>query len=82
MIDTVAIKKTLVSKSRLSELDLNNIQFGSTYSDHMYVADYQDGVWSDCRIEPFASISVSPAMSVLSHLDGTNFFHRNSQVAI
>ncbi len=67
MIETVAIKKTLVSKSKLSELNLDDIQFGSTYADHMFVADYRDGVWIDCRIVPFDSFSMSPAMSVLHY---------------
>jgi len=67
MIETVAIKKTLVSNSKLSKLNLDDIQFGSTYSDHMFVADYQDGMWNDCRIVPFDSFSISPAMSVLHY---------------
>ena len=67
MIETLTIKKTLVSNSKLSELNLDGIQFGSTYSDHMFLADYRDGAWNDCRIEPFESFSVSPAMSVLHY---------------
>jgi branched-chain amino acid aminotransferase len=67
MIETATIKKTLVTKSRVSELDFNNLQFGSAYSDHMFVADYKDGVWSDSRIIPFDNFSVSPAMSVLHY---------------
>jgi branched-chain amino acid aminotransferase len=67
MIETATIKKTLVSQSRLSELDMDNIQFGATYSDHMFVADYKDGSWNNARIEPFESFSISPAMSVLHY---------------
>jgi branched-chain amino acid aminotransferase len=67
MIDTIAIKKTHVANSRLSELDMDSIQFGSFYSDHMFVADYRDGSWSDCRIVPFESFKISPAMSVLHY---------------
>lgn len=67
MIETLTIKKTLVSSSKLSELDMNGIQFGSQYSDHMFVADYQDGAWGECRIVPFESFKMSPAMSVLHY---------------
>jgi branched-chain amino acid aminotransferase len=67
MIDTVAIKKTLTTQSRLSELNMDNIQFGSYYSDHMFVADYRDGSWGDCRIVPFDDFKISPAMSVLHY---------------
>lgn len=67
MIETLAVKKTLVSNSRLSELDMNNIPFGSFYSDHMFVADYRKGFWDDCRIVPYDDFKVSPAMSVLHY---------------
>ena len=67
MIETVAIKKTLVAQSRLQKLEMDNIQFGSYYSDHMFVADYRDGAWSDCRIVPFDDFKISPAMSVLHY---------------
>lgn len=67
MIETLSIKKTLAPSSRLSELDMNNLQFGSYYSDHMFVADYREGAWNDCRIVPFDDIKVSPAMSVLHY---------------
>ncbi len=67
MIDTVAIKKTLTEHSRLSELDMEGIQFGSYYSDHMFVADYQNGTWSDCRILPFDDFRISPATSALHY---------------
>ena len=67
MIDTITIKKNLLPTSRMSELDLGKIQFGSTYSDHMFIADYRDGSWGDCRIEPFENFSLSPATSVLHY---------------
>ncbi len=67
MIETLTIKKTLVSNSKLSELNLDDIQFGSSYSDHMFVADYRDGEWIDCRIVPFDNFSMSPAMAVLHY---------------
>ncbi len=67
MIDTLTIEKTLVSKSRVGEFDMDSIQFGSYYSDHMFVADYRNGAWSDCRIVPFDSLKMSPATSVLHY---------------
>lgn len=67
MIDTLTIEKTLVSNSRVGELDMDSIQFGSYYSDHMFVADYSNGAWSDCRIVPFDSLKLSPATSVLHY---------------
>ena len=68
MIDTnldIAIQKT--SNSRLSQVDFSDIGFGKIYSDHMYVADYRDGEWTDLRIVPFGDITLSPANSALHY---------------
>lgn len=61
----IPIKKT--ERSRLSEVDFNNIEFGRVYSDHMLVADYADGAWKDCRIVPFEKMELSPATSALHY---------------
>ena len=60
----ITIKK--VEKSRISEVDPANIQFGKMYSDHMLVAYYEDGAWKQPEIVPFHDIAFSPA---------TTFFH-------
>ena len=36
------IETTKVNKSRLSEIDFDNIPFGKLFSDHMFSADYID----------------------------------------
>ncbi len=50
-----------VEKSKVSELDFDNIPFGRAFTDHIYIADYANGQWSDFRIEPFANFSIHPA---------------------
>jgi branched-chain amino acid aminotransferase len=56
-----------VKKSRLSEVDINNVPFGKVYSDHMLVADYKDGKWTDVKIVPYENMTVSPAVSALHY---------------
>lgn len=56
-----------VENSRLDGVDFDNIPFGRTFSDHMYVADYKDGEWQNPRIVPFASFSIHPASMVLHY---------------
>lgn len=58
---THEIKITTTQQSRLSEVDFDNIPFGRVFSDHMFVADYEDGQWVNPRIEPFAPLSLHPA---------------------
>ena len=43
MTETLDIKITKTNHSRLSETDFDNLPFGKTFSDYMFVADYADG---------------------------------------
>ena len=52
-----------VSLSRLTEALRENSEFGSTFSDHMFVADCERGSWKPPQIVPFGPISVSPALT-------------------
>ncbi len=61
MIDTQNIIINKASVSRISELDINNIQFGRLYSDHMFMADFDGQSWKNSEITPFKNISLSPA---------------------
>jgi branched-chain amino acid aminotransferase len=72
MTDTLDIKITKTSKSRLPETDLSNLVFGRTFSDHMLVADYADGEWKNFEILPYGEITVSPGISALHY--GQSFF--------
>jgi branched-chain amino acid aminotransferase len=62
---SIAISKT--SQSRLPGLDINNLPFGKTFSDHMLVAEYADGHWHKSEIVPYAPLSMSPASSVMHY---------------
>jgi branched-chain amino acid aminotransferase len=58
-----SIPVTHVSPSRLTEALRENSEFGSTFSDHMLVADWKAGSWRPPQIVPFGPISVSPALT-------------------
>ena len=83
------IKTTKVTQSKLSNLDFDNIPFGRTFSDHMFVADYIDGEWTNIEIVPFGPFEISPVnlalhygqsifegMKATKMLDGTPAFFR------
>ena len=53
------VQKT--SHSRISETDFNNLEFGKYISDHMLVAEYNNGEWSEPVIMPFGELKLSPA---------------------
>lgn len=79
---SLAIPVEPTTKSRLPEIDFSNLVFGKTISDHMFVADYINGEWTDLRIEPYAPLVLSPANATLHY--GQSIFeglkaYRNDQ---
>ena len=67
MVQTLDISVTRAETSKIDQVDFDNIEFGKVYSDHMFVADYTDGQWSDLRVEPLAQMSFSPALAALHY---------------
>ncbi len=61
----IQIKKT--TSSKLLDTDFENLAFGQTTSDHMFIADYYDGDWHGMRIEPYAPLSLNPANATLHY---------------
>lgn len=61
------IKVTKTNESKLSKLDWNNLPFGKNFSDHMFVADYINGEWTNLEIIPYQNISISPANAALHY---------------
>jgi len=55
------IKINLTQNSRLATFDFSNIPFGKIFSDHMFVADYIKGQWTNFEIRPFGNLSLHPA---------------------
>ena len=67
MVDTLNIDIRRTANSRIKEVDFANIPFGKVYADHMFVADYKDGQWTNLRIQPYEHLRLSPANSALHY---------------
>lgn len=67
MKTSLAIPVQKTTKSKLQETDFSNLVFGKTISDHMFVADYKNGEWTDLRIEPYAALDLHPANAALHY---------------
>lgn len=61
------IQVTKVSESKANTIDFNNIPLGTTFTDHMFICDYNNGVWENPRIEPLALIPTHPAAMALHY---------------
>ncbi len=62
---TFATKR--IAKSRITEVDFKNLEFGKYMSDHMLMADFIDNKWEEPVIVPFGDILMSPAMLSLHY---------------
>ncbi len=56
-----------ISKSRIDEIDFENLTFGRSFADHMLVAEYADGAWQSVTIQPYGPLSYQPAMMSLHY---------------
>ena len=65
--ETFEVKVQKTSKSRVKELDFNNLSFGKVFSDHMFMADYKNGQWSNAQIVPYGPVPMSPSSSALHY---------------
>ncbi|WP_039053732.1 branched-chain amino acid aminotransferase [Sphingobacterium sp. T2] len=62
-----SIRVEPTQSSRLSQVDFNNLKFGQIMSDHMLVAEYDNGRWEDVSIVPYGDLTISPSMSALHY---------------
>lgn len=67
MTEAADIKITRAPGSKLSELSIEQMTFGKNFSDHMLVADYVNGEWTNVEIKPYQPILISPACSAIHY---------------
>ena len=66
-MNTLPIQITKTTQSRIPNTDFDNLVFGKTISDHMFVADFEGGNWGNFRIEPYAPLHLNPANASLHY---------------
>ena len=67
MNDTLDITITKAENSRLTVTDFSQLPFGKVFSDHMFIAEYDNGQWSNLQVLPYGPIPMSPAISALHY---------------
>ncbi|MBE8720035.1 branched-chain amino acid aminotransferase [Sphingobacterium pedocola] len=65
--EQLSIRVEPTQQSRLSQVDFNNLVFGKIMSDHMLVAEYNDGEWTNVSILPYGDLMFNPSMSALHY---------------
>ena len=61
----ITITKT--TNSKVSTIDFDNIPLGRTFTDHMFICDYNNGQWQNPRIQPLELIPTHPAAMALHY---------------
>ena len=56
-----------VTTSRIQEVDMNNLDFGRCFTDHMFEMQYAHNMWKTGQIKPFGPIEINPALNVLHY---------------
>lgn len=64
---TSQIRTTVTEKSSLPEVDFNNVPFGRVFSDHMLVAQFEDGAWKEPEIVPYGPLPFYPSLMALNY---------------
>lgn len=64
---TKDFKITLAQNSKLKDITLENIPFGKCFTDHMLVADYENGQWQTPAIMPYQPLQLDPSLAVLHY---------------
>ncbi|CAN5429795.1 branched-chain amino acid aminotransferase [soil metagenome] len=67
MTEALDINITKVERSKLNDLNLENIPFGKYFSDHMLEADYENGEWKNVEIKPYQPLVLEPSLSALHY---------------
>ncbi len=68
MSDAIRITRTTTRKPKPKDSELG---FGQFFSDHMFVADFQEEKgWYDPRVEPYGPLSLDPATAFLHYGQG------------
>lgn len=67
MVDTLEINIETIQRSRISDVDFDNIKFGKICSDHMFIAEYKNSYWNQFRIAPYDFLNIKPANLALHY---------------
>jgi len=53
--------------SKINTVDFENLSFGSTFTDHMFVCDFREGKWQKPQIKPYEPFLLDPSAKVFHY---------------
>ena len=67
MIALPDVRITRVDRSKLADINLENLPFGKYFTDHMLEVDYEDGKWGTVQIRPYQPLTLAPSLAALHY---------------
>ncbi len=67
MTAAMDISITKAERSKLQDLNLENLPFGKFFTDHMLEADFENGEWKNIEIKPYQPLLLSPSVAALHY---------------
>src|ERR1700750_407825 len=67
MTEALEINATKAERSKLNDLNLENIPFGKYITDHMLEADFENGEWKNVEIKPYQPLLLEPTTMALHY---------------
>ena len=67
MLATMDITITQAGRSKLLDLNWENLPFGKYFTDHMLEADYENGEWKNIEIKPYQPLVLDPSVAALHY---------------
>lgn len=61
------ISFTKTQTSNIKNVDFENIPFGRLFSDHIFIADFENDEWTNLRIEPISPLTMHPSNLTLHY---------------
>ena len=67
MIAVADFKINKAERSKLNDINLENIPFGKYFTDHMLEVDYENGAWQTPQIVPYQPLQLDPSLAALHY---------------
>lgn len=65
IINNIEIIKA--KSTKINDVDFDNLKFGSVFSDHMLVCNYENGKWQAPKVTPYEPITLDPASKIFHY---------------
>ena len=67
MIASMGISITKAERSKMQDINFENLPFGRYFTDHMLEADFENGEWKNVEIKPYQPLLLYPSVVALHY---------------